>query len=122
MVDRWMRFEQGGEEDRGFSMRGFCPGDSLWFKGHFPEKGILPGVAMLMLAKEAIRAWADLRGIDVEISGFSRVRFKGLVFPDSTLEVYVTSSEDFSKFHFEIKSEENVVCTGRAGEHQPATQ
>lgn len=65
MVDKWMRFEKGGEENSGFSMRGFFPGDSLWFKGHFPEKAILPGVAMLMLAKEAIRAWAVLRDLSL---------------------------------------------------------
>jgi len=65
--------------------------DVPWFRGHFERMPLLPGVALLALAGEAVRRSAELRRSPIKIAGFTKVRFKQLVFPGEILSISVAA-------------------------------
>jgi len=64
---------------------------SEWFSGHFDEYPLVPGVALLALAVEVVKRQGREQGRFLEVSGFSRVRFKRFVFPDEELHISVAA-------------------------------
>jgi 3-hydroxymyristoyl/3-hydroxydecanoyl-(acyl carrier protein) dehydratase len=86
--DRWLPLKtpRMTPEGRWESMARFEP-SSEWFSGHFDECAVVPGVALLALAAEMVKRQGREQGRRIEVSGFSRVRFKQLVFPDQELNI-----------------------------------
>lgn len=93
-----------------------------WFDGHFPGRPILPGVAELVLALEALRresgAALPLRGI-----GFARLRH--LVLPGDRLELSAresaTRGDEAGRLRFELSRAGTLVANGEfiIGEPRP---
>ncbi|HXX33878.1 MAG TPA: hypothetical protein VEM15_05310 [Thermodesulfobacteriota bacterium] len=81
---------------------------SEWFSGHFDECAVLPGVALLALAAEMVKRQGREQGRRLEVSGFSRIRFKQLVFPDEELLISVRTMPP----GFEAKLDFHVTCHG----------
>jgi 3-hydroxymyristoyl/3-hydroxydecanoyl-(acyl carrier protein) dehydratase len=90
--DRWLPLKdfQITSDGRWESIVRFEP-SSGWFSGHFDECAVLPGVALLALAAEIVKRQGREQGRRLEVSGFSRVRFKQLVFPDEELHISVAA-------------------------------
>lgn len=65
------------------------PGDSAWFSGHFPGEPILPGIALLGLVVETIRAAEAAEGRGIAITGLRRVRFRQPVRPGERMEIRI---------------------------------
>jgi 3-hydroxyacyl-[acyl-carrier-protein] dehydratase len=97
---------------------------SGWFSGHFEESPLLPGVALLALASETVKRQAYENGRILEIFGFSRVRFKRLVFPDEELRIAVAAMPNGpeAKLEFQITCQGELVAQGflKAGENNPS--
>lgn len=105
------------EEDKRASAELKITGNEFFFKGHFPEKPILPGVIM-------VEALAQLCGVfmlnkeeclsrSAYFIGVNNVRFRKAVIPGDTLrlEVEVTKLRNrVVQLHGIIKLEENVAC------------
>ena len=87
---------------------------SEWFSGHFDECALVPGVALLALAAEIVKRQGREQGRRIEVSGFSRVRFKQLVFPDEELHISVAAlpSGPEAKLDFHITCRGNTVAQG----------
>jgi 3-hydroxymyristoyl/3-hydroxydecanoyl-(acyl carrier protein) dehydratase len=85
----------------------FSP-SSEWFSGHFDEFPLVPGVALLALVAEVVKKQGNEQGRLLKVSGFSRVRFKRLAFPDEELHISVAvmppGSETELVFH--------ITCNG----------
>jgi 3-hydroxymyristoyl/3-hydroxydecanoyl-(acyl carrier protein) dehydratase len=81
---------------------------SEWFSGHFDECPLVPGVAILALAVEMVKKQGCEQGRLLEVSGFSRVRFKRLTIPDEELHVSVAAMPSGS----EAKLDFLVTCDG----------
>jgi len=81
---------------------------SEWFSGHFDECPLLPGVALLALAAETVKRQGREQGRLLEVSGFSGVRFKRLVFPGEELFISVGAMPPGS----ETKLDFHVTCNG----------
>lgn len=68
-------------------------GDEYWFKGHFPQKPVQPGVLMLeMLAQTgAVCALSmpENKGRIAYFGGLDKVKFRNMVFPGDTLKLEV---------------------------------
>ncbi|MGA2515789.1 MAG: hypothetical protein ABSG44_04495 [Thermodesulfobacteriota bacterium] len=96
---------------------------SEWFSGHFDECALVPGVALLALAAEIVKRQGREQGRRIEVSGFSRVRFKQLVFPDEELHISVAAlpSGPEAKLDFHITCRGNTVAQGllKASEEVP---
>jgi 3-hydroxymyristoyl/3-hydroxydecanoyl-(acyl carrier protein) dehydratase len=87
---------------------------SEWFSGHFEEYPLLPGVAIMALAAETVKRQALEGNRQVEILGFSRVRFFHLVFPDDELLISVAGlpSDLEARVDFKIFCREELVAKG----------
>ena len=122
--DRWLPLEdlRITPEGRWESIVRFEP-SSEWFSGHFNECAVVPGVALLALAAEMVKRQGREQGRRLEVSGFSRVRFKQLVFPDEELYISVAAmpSGPEAKLDFHITRRGDTVAQGllKASEEVP---
>ena len=68
-------------------------GEEYWFKGHFPQKPVQPGVLMLeMLAQTGAVCALSLpenKGKIAYFGGLDKVKFRNMVFPGDTLKLEV---------------------------------
>jgi 3-hydroxymyristoyl/3-hydroxydecanoyl-(acyl carrier protein) dehydratase len=108
-LDPWLPLKNTGvtPDGRWESRVRFSP-SSEWFSGHFEECLLLPGVALLALVAETVKKQGEKQGRVLEVSHFSRVRFKRFVFPNEELHISVDGMPpgDKAKLHFQ------VVCRG----------
>jgi 3-hydroxymyristoyl/3-hydroxydecanoyl-(acyl carrier protein) dehydratase len=90
------------------------PADSPWFSGHFPGEPILPGIALVYMAEQAIIQDASAKGEQVQLHTLKRVRFIQPVRPGETLSLNIVSEEAGEEilFSFKITNKENIVCSG----------
>ena len=90
------------------------PADSPWFSGHFPGEPILPGIALIYMAEQAIVQDALAKGEQVQLHTLKRVRFIQPVRPGETLSLNIVSEEAGEEilFSFKITNKENIVCSG----------
>jgi 3-hydroxymyristoyl/3-hydroxydecanoyl-(acyl carrier protein) dehydratase len=84
--------------------------DSPWFSGHFPGEPILPGVAQLAMALDAIK---KLDRKNLRISSVKRVRFKQVIRPDDKLRIIVTPhKKDALSYLFRITVNGELASNG----------
>jgi len=107
--DKWLPLKNARitPEGRWESSVQFGP-SSEWFSGHFDEFLLVPGVALLALAVEMVERQGREQGRFLEISGFSRVRFKRFVFPDEELHISVAAIPPGSEAELDF----HVTCHG----------
>jgi 3-hydroxymyristoyl/3-hydroxydecanoyl-(acyl carrier protein) dehydratase len=107
--DRWLPLKsiRITPEGRWESSVRFGP-SSEWFSGHFDECPLVPGVAILALAAETVKRQGRGQGRLLEVSGFSRVRFKRLTIPDEELHVSVAAMPSGSEASLDFL----VTCDG----------
>jgi 3-hydroxymyristoyl/3-hydroxydecanoyl-(acyl carrier protein) dehydratase len=122
--DRWLPLKDPRitPEGRWESIVRFEP-SSEWFSGHFDECAVVPGVALLALAVEIVKRQGHEQGRHLEVSGFSRVRFRQLAFPDEELYISVAAmpSGPEAKLDFHITCRGDTVAQGllKASEEVP---
>lgn len=92
----------------------YAPVDSPWFSGHFPGEPILPGIALIHMAEQAILQHADTRGERVQLYALKRIRFVQPVRPGETLSLTISGEEldEETLFSFKVANKENIVCSG----------
>ena len=84
--------------------------DSPWFSGHFPGEPILPGVAQLAMALDAIK---KLDRKNLRILSVKRVRFKQVIRPDDKLRITVTPhKKDVLSYLFRIMVNGELASNG----------
>lgn len=78
------------------------------FKGHFPHYPIYPGVGQISFIQQfAKQIWIDLAWC----SGYEQLKFQDLIRPFAVLELTLTRK--LHKVHFEIRSAEKMLASGR---------
>jgi 3-hydroxymyristoyl/3-hydroxydecanoyl-(acyl carrier protein) dehydratase len=108
-ADRWLPLENTRmtPEGRWESTLRFGP-SSEWFSGHFDEYPLVPGVALLALAAEMVKRQGREEGRRLEVSGFSKVRFKQMVSPDMELNVSMAAMPSGPEAELDF----HVTCHG----------
>ena len=113
--DRWLPLENTRitPEGRWESTVRFEP-SSEWFSGHFDEYPVVPGIALLALAAEMLKRQGLEQGRRLGVFGFSKVRFKRLVFPDEELRISVAAmaSGPEATLDFHIACRGDTVAQG----------
>ena len=89
------------------------PVDSLWFSGHFPGQPILPGIALIYMAEQAIVQNALAKGEQVQLHALKRVRFTQPVRPGETLSLNISGEEAGEEilFSFKVANKKSIVCS-----------
>jgi 3-hydroxymyristoyl/3-hydroxydecanoyl-(acyl carrier protein) dehydratase len=92
----------------------YVPTDSPWFVGHFPGEPILPGIALIHMAEQAIIQYTDARNEQAQLYVLRRVRFTQPVKPGETLSLNISGEEagEDTLFSFKVANKENIVCSG----------
>ena len=90
------------------------PTDSPWFVGHFPGEPILPGIALIHMAEQAIICHTEKRNEQVKLFKLRRVRFTQPVKPGENLSLNISGEElgEETLFSFKVANKENIVCSG----------
>ena len=84
--------------------------DSPWFSGHFPGEPILPGVAQLAMALDAIK---KLDRKNLRILSVKRVRFKQVIRPDDKLRISVAPhKKDALSYLFRVTVNGELASNG----------
>jgi 3-hydroxymyristoyl/3-hydroxydecanoyl-(acyl carrier protein) dehydratase len=113
--DRWLPLEdlRITHEGRWESSVRLGP-SSQWFSGHFDDCPLVPGVALLALAAETVKRQGREQGRPLEVSGFSGVRFRRLVFPGEELLISVGAMPPGSeaKLDFHVTSHGHTIVHG----------
>ena len=80
------------------------PNQLTWFKGHFPDQKVLPGVVQIDWAGKFSKALFTHSGACTQITN---VKFKTMVMPETTmtLELSYNAGKGNIKFHFFSESE-----------------
>ena len=81
---------------------------SDWFSGHFEECAVVPGVAILAFVAEVVRRQGHGQGHNLEVSGFFKVRFRRVVFPEESLHISVASMPPGPEAELQF----HVTCDG----------
>jgi 3-hydroxymyristoyl/3-hydroxydecanoyl-(acyl carrier protein) dehydratase len=81
------------------------PESLCWFKGHFPEIAVLPGIVQLHWAVQICRTLYGFDGARLEIK---RLKFKKVVLPPRELQLVVSRhGENQAQFAYSSVGEEN---------------
>jgi 3-hydroxyacyl-[acyl-carrier-protein] dehydratase len=107
---------KGDTSDGAFLAEASADARSLWFSGHFPGEPILPGIAILSMATDAIRHRELEKGRKVHITSIRRVRFKLPVRPEESLNIVLSLPDKAEEltYHFMVELKGKTVCTGIA--------
>jgi 3-hydroxyacyl-[acyl-carrier-protein] dehydratase len=90
------------------------PYDSDWFSGHFLGNPIVPGVALIALAEEAVIERERAEGRSVAITAVRRVRFRLPVRPEDEVALEITRMPDRQgpAYSFTLSVAGEAVCSG----------
>ncbi len=87
-----------------------CPAADLFqFRGHFPEKSILPGVGQL---DWAVRFAKDRFSLTQEIAEISRLKFRAILTPDVRVTLQLDFQEDKNRIVFQYFSADKIFSSG----------
>jgi 3-hydroxymyristoyl/3-hydroxydecanoyl-(acyl carrier protein) dehydratase len=83
---------------------------SPWFRGHFPGRPVLPGIAQMGMVFDLIQQ--DFNQ-PVRLTAVSRVRFKQLILPDDRIRIEVTpKANKTGMYAFRILKENELISNG----------
>ena len=86
------------------------PKNSNFFKGHFPDFPILPGVVQLFFAKEFSR---DIYNLDFVPKKVKKVKFSSIIKPDTKVKLILVKNEKSVEYKFtDCKNIEKVFSSG----------
>ena len=88
----------------------FVSGQLDYFKGHFPQAAILPGVVQLDWAVQFARDYFQLA--NMPLSRVEVLKFKAVIFPDSRITLTLVKKSEY-KYSFDISSETDKHASGR---------
>mgnify|MGYP002570174725 CR=1 FL=1 len=73
--------------------RKYIKADDFWFKGHFPEKPVTPGVLMIEMLAQAgavcILSQPEFKGKIALFAGIDKAKFRAMAKPGDTLRLEV---------------------------------
>ncbi len=96
--------------DEGVSWQIFVAADLDYFKGHFDEQAVLPGVTQL---DWAIQLGCQAFGYQAEVASLEVLKFQQLLLPDSQVELFISHNAAKSKLTFSYRDGDKRYASGR---------
>lgn len=93
--------EQTGPQADSLKKLLYLPADLFWFKGHFPQQAVLPGIAQI---NWALFYASRLVGKAYEFYGIDQVKFQKPLQPDQTIQLRLLwdTQRCMLVFHYEL--------------------
>ena len=104
----WCVFKAYQFEENTVTMELFIPKEISWFKGHFPEQAVLPGVVQSNWACELAQYCFDLENF----SKLSNLKFKSMILPEKTLQLKLVYKPEKHSVAFEYSDSTDTFSTG----------
>ncbi|HID03131.1 MAG TPA: hypothetical protein EYP18_08000 [Desulfobacterales bacterium] len=98
------------EKDNAITAQVTTDPQSPWFKGHFPNDPILPGIAQIHMVTETI---AKVLQKDLSLQSLTRIKFKKIIRPGDILDIHAMAGKIDNQYSFRITSKQEDVCSGR---------
>jgi 3-hydroxymyristoyl/3-hydroxydecanoyl-(acyl carrier protein) dehydratase len=111
MIDTQLSFALEVEEDRRREYSMNISADSPYFRGHFPNHPVLPGVAQLeaIVLELALQSWPDLGSL----MQVRRLKFRRVIKPNTALRLQLLRQKEGQiKFTLSLEHEAEECCTG----------
>ncbi|WP_392558858.1 3-hydroxyacyl-ACP dehydratase FabZ family protein [Orbus mooreae] len=86
------------------------PDDLLWFKGHFPERPLLPGVTQLNWVMHYSK---KLLNIQAEIASIDVIKFQTPILPNDRLHLNIVWDSDLRKLQFFYMVANKIASSGK---------
>ncbi|SQI44452.1 (3R)-hydroxymyristoyl-[acyl-carrier-protein] dehydratase [Leminorella richardii] len=82
----------------------------FWFKGHFPQQALLPGVTQIHWAVHyATEAFA----LNRRFSGIDVVKFQRPLFPGESVVLTLSWDEEKGRLSFQYRCQDAIASSGR---------
>ena len=88
----------------------FIPDDLLYFKGHFPQMPVLPGVTQLHWAVSYAN---EFFRITSSINQITTIKFMKIILPKNIVFITLEYYPDLKCFTFAYSYEDKIYSTGR---------
>ena len=86
------------------------PPELFWFKGHFPEQSIIPGVTQI---HRAIHYATEIFSIKRDFNGIDVVKFQRPLFPQENITLILNWDAEKSKLSFQYLCAEHPASNGK---------
>ena len=87
-----------------------APAELLYFKGHFPETPVLPGVVQIDWAIHYARQYFSM---PANFAGMEAIKFQQIARPEQPLTLELSYNPDKSKLSFSYRSADASHSSGR---------
>ena len=98
------------DTEDGISWQLFVAAELDYFKGHFEEQAVLPGVTQL---DWAIQLGCEAFGYQVEVASLEVLKFQQLLLPDSQVELLISHNTAKAKLTFSYRDGDKRYASGR---------
>jgi len=98
------------QQDDTITWRIVVDANLAFFKGHFPEQAVLPGVTQL---DWAVKLGCQAFGYDANIASLEVLKFQQLLLPDSQVELSISHNKAKARLTFQYANGDKRYASGR---------
>ena len=100
--------ENKNQDSDYFEICCLVPKNLSWFKGHFPEQPVLPGVVQVNWASEIAQLLMNVK----EFRGINSLKFNSMILPDTKIVMSLKHNQETNNVKFTYKSGEILYSSG----------
>lgn len=113
MKENWHKLDNVTMDDSGcIQATARVDKNSPWFSGHFPGEPVLPGIAQISMACEAVRRHKNVDG-PFHIKEIRKLRFRRVIRPEEPITLQIMPNDRSSGlYRFKISVKNELACNG----------
>lgn len=97
----WPRFDRIEGQDQVVTILAYVPDSLSYFKGHFPEQAVLPGVVQVHWVGELAKRLFNIDGF----SDLKSIKFSSMILPNQAFELSLKYAADKGTVRFNYQSQ-----------------
>jgi 3-hydroxymyristoyl/3-hydroxydecanoyl-(acyl carrier protein) dehydratase len=97
-------------DNNSYHWRLFISADLAFFKGHFPEQAVLPGIT---LVDWAVKLGCEAFGYSATVATLEVLKFQQLILPDTYVDLVIEHQAQKAKLIFSYRDQDKRVASGR---------
>ncbi|MBB1390132.1 thioester dehydrase [Shewanella sp. SG44-6] len=97
-------------DNNSYHWRLFISADLAFFKGHFPEQAVLPGIT---LVDWAVKLGCEAFGYSAKVATLEVLKFQQLILPDTYVDLVIEHQAQKAKLIFSYRDQDKRFASGR---------